>query len=271
VDRPASRTALFVAAYRARASARPGAVCQDPWAAALAGEEGAALAQALDAYQPHMELWLAVRTAWIDRRVAEATGPGGAGQVVVLGARLGRAGVRFFEVDHPASQEDKRRRLAAIAGYPADAATYVACDFERDDFLERLGEAGMDPGAPALFVWEGVTYYLGEAAVRATLGRLARGCHPRSTVVFDHMGKRMAEGRVRDAADHGTREMVAGIGEPLRWGTDHVLPLLYEEGFRRVRVVTFDEAGLALTGTYDRDRKWRFIHLAEASVAPDGV
>ena len=39
---------------------------------------------------------------------------------------------------------------------------------------------------------------------------------------------------------------------------DDVLPLLYEVGFRRVRSLNFDEACLDVTGTYDRDRKFRF-------------
>ena len=37
---------------------------------------------------------------------------------------------------------------------------------------------------------------------------------------------------------------------------------------RRVRVSRFDELGLEYTGTYERDRKWRFQYLAETSVEP---
>src|SRR5207237_464362 len=64
-ERSASRTALFMTAYRARASARPNALCSDPWAAALAGEEGFELARRYDEIYPPMELWTAVRTAFI--------------------------------------------------------------------------------------------------------------------------------------------------------------------------------------------------------------
>jgi methyltransferase (TIGR00027 family) len=225
-----------------------------------------------------MELWFAVRTAFIERRLEAAIGPSGARQVVLLGAgldtraaRLGREGVRFFEVDHPASQQEKLLRLAGINGYPVASATYVRCDFEHDDFLERLVADGFDPDAPAFIVWEGVTSYLTEPAVRATFARIARGCDARSTVIFDHIGRKMAEGQLRNTSDRGARAMVADLGEPVRWGTDHVLPLLYEEGFRRVRATTFDEAGLNLLGTYDRARKWRFQYLVEASVALGAV
>src|SRR5437867_6874166 len=103
-----------MAAYRARASRREPALCHDPWAAALAGADGQALAERLDAGFPHMELWTAVRTAYLDRQVAEFTGEAGMRQVVLLGAgldtraaRLARPGVTWFEVDQPASQADK--------------------------------------------------------------------------------------------------------------------------------------------------------------------
>ncbi|MNC88015.1 Leucine carboxyl methyltransferase [compost metagenome] len=58
----ASRTALMVAAYRARASAAADKLCDDPWAATLAGDLGAELAHKFDARFPHMELWMALRT-----------------------------------------------------------------------------------------------------------------------------------------------------------------------------------------------------------------
>src|SRR5688500_2926243 len=128
----ASRTALLVCGYRARASARDNPLCTDPWAAAFAGEEGIELSRQMDAAFPPGELWIALRTAFLDRGVTQML-DGGARQVVVLGAgfdaraaRLARPGVRFFEVDHPATQDEKRKRAAAIPGYPVDAPTYVA-------------------------------------------------------------------------------------------------------------------------------------------------
>src|SRR4051812_18792865 len=115
----------MIAAYRARIGSKPGALCHDPWARALAGDEGEALAAGCDATFPHMELWVAVRTAYMDAALQHWTSsPHGFTQVVLLGAgldtraaRLSKAGLRFFEVDHPLSQADKRRRLAALPDY----------------------------------------------------------------------------------------------------------------------------------------------------------
>ena len=117
-------------------------------------------------------------------------------------------------------------------------------------------------------MWEGVTYYLPETTVRATLATIAAGAAARSVVVFDYARKRFAQGAL-DAADSDARERVAEMGEPIRFGTDDVLPLLHDVGYRRVRLSSFDELCLNLTGTYERARKFRFQQLAVASVAAD--
>ena len=276
-ERPASRTALWVAAYRARASARPDPLCRDPWAAALAGAEGAELLAGMDATMAHMELWIAVRTALLDAEVDRWTAPPNSfGQVVLLGAgldtraaRLPRPGVRWFEVDHPASQRAKRDRLASLTDYPLDAATFVTCDFEHEDFLDRLVACGFDASAPALVLWEGVVPYLTEPAVRATLRRVATGLHPRSAILFDHVMKRFVKDDKLPDKDIATRDFVKDLGEQLRFGTNDPLPMLYEEGFRHVRSVSFDEACLTLTGTYERVREFRFSRVVLASRTPD--
>jgi methyltransferase (TIGR00027 family) len=246
----------------------------DPWAAALAGEEGARLASELDAVFAHMELWTAVRTAYIDAKVARYTSPPSSfRQVVLLGAgldtraaRLAKAGVRFFEVDHPDTQADKRRRLAALPGYPIDAASFIECDFEADDLMERLAAGGVDASAPALILWEGVVPYLREAAVRATLRTIAGRLHPRSVVVFDHLLKKQADATA--AKNAPAQGFVGDLGEPILFGTNDPLPMLFEEGFRHVRSVSFDDACLTLTGTYLRERQFRFQRMVTASVTP---
>ncbi len=268
--RKASHTALMVAGYRARATAAADPICFDPWAAQLGGDEGIALSERHDRAFPHGELWLAVRTAWLDARVRSLIGPERP-QVVILGAgldtrsaRLARGGVRFFEVDQPASQADKRARLARLNGYPVDASTYVSCDFERDDFLDRLVAAGFDTNTPALLLWEGVTPYLSEDAIRATLARIA-ACHPESVLLFDYINRKLAQGNRLSESDESLRELVADLGEPFVTGFNDPLPLLQGAGFRHIRTVSFDQACLSLTGTYDRERLFRFQHFAIAS------
>lgn len=270
--RGASQTALMVAAYRGRASAAAEPVCDDPWALRLAGPEGEALSRRWDLHSPSMELWLGLRTRYLDDCVARALERGVA-QVVILGAgldtraaRLGRPGVRFFEVDQPASQADKRARLSSFDTYPIDAATFVACDFETDDFVECLDDAGLDRSEPTCFIWEGVIYYLAEEAARDTLTRLSRDFDPRSLVVFDYLNTHMARSspKLQDE-DRAMKGIIEELGEPMRFGIDDPTPLMAESGYRVVRTVSFDELALQYTGTYARERFFRFQSIAVAA------
>ena len=269
----ASQTALMVCAYRARASKWSKPLFVDRWAEQLAGAEGEAIARRLDDRYPPMELWLALRVAYLDRLVHLAVDRLSIRQIVILGAgydtraaRLPRAGVQFFEVDHPATQAAKRAAVAKLPGYPIDAARYVACDFEHQDPIERLVANGLDPNDPALVIWEGVVMYLTEPAIRATATRLATGLDPRSLVAFDFVGKKFAAGQSASPSDRETAAYVGELGEPLRHGTDDILPLLYECGFRWVRSLDFNELALEMLGDYKRERMFRFQHIALASL-----
>jgi O-methyltransferase involved in polyketide biosynthesis len=152
-----------------------------------------------------------------------------------------------------------------VPGYPVAAAIHVPCDFEADDFVAGLGAAGWSAAEPSLVLWEGVTPYLTEEAVRGTLGRVARGFHPRSLLLFDHLLKAQT---TPDKPD--TRRFVERLGEPVRFGTNDPVPLLAEAGFRHVRSLSFDEACLTLTGSYAREREFRFQRIVLCSVAPPG-
>jgi methyltransferase (TIGR00027 family) len=114
---------------------------------------------------------LAARTAFFDGQVTSAI-EAGVDQVVILGAgyddralRFRTAGVRFFEVDHPDTQADKRARLdtilaeddlAGVAGRPV----FVAADFGSADVAAVLSAAGHDRGRATLFLSEGLLVYL---------------------------------------------------------------------------------------------------------------
>lgn len=268
----------MVCAYRARASRWQKPLFVDPWAEAIAGADGHEIARMLDARFPPMETWLALRVAYLDRLVGTAVDRLSIRQIVILGAgydtraaRLPRAGVSFFEVDHPATQAAKRAQLGTLPGYPVDAARYVTCNFEREDPIERLAATGFDTREPALVIWEGVVPYLTEGAIRATASRLASGLDPRSLVAFDFVGKKLASGKGLDDKDLKTRDYVGELGEPIRYGSDDILPLLYDCGFRWVRSLDFNELALEMLGDYQRDRMFRFQHLALASVQAPGA
>jgi methyltransferase (TIGR00027 family) len=116
-------------------------------------------------------------------------------QVVLLGAgydtRRARLcerlhGSRVFEVDHPDTARRKAQLEPAVYA-EADLAPseVVTIDFARDPIEERLCAAGLDPDARTIWVWEGVSMYLSERAVRDTLGLMARLSGAGSCAVCD--------------------------------------------------------------------------------------
>lgn len=135
---------------------------------------------------------MALRTVAIDAAVREAIA-GGAKQLVILGAGYdGRAwrlpelaGVRVFEVDHPATQGDKRSHVAELP--PARGnVSFVPMNFERDSLDAVLERAGHDPSSPTCWIWEGVVMYLTREAMRATLTGIAGRSAPGSTVIVNY-------------------------------------------------------------------------------------
>ena len=137
-----------------------------------------------------------VRTKHIDAELKRAVGAG-VSQVIVLGAGFDSRAYRFadslqqvrvFELDLPATQEHKKRRVAAVLGALPNAArvTYVPIDFATQDLAVTLQGAGYSPADRAFFIWEGVTYYLPGDAVDATLRFVARHAAPGSAIVFDY-------------------------------------------------------------------------------------
>jgi methyltransferase (TIGR00027 family) len=126
-------------------------------------------------------LWanLACRKHYIDDNLRDSMSDLDA--VVVLGAGLDtrayrlarRSNVPVFEVDQPINVERKKAVVATVFGTPPASVRLVPVDFERDDLMAVLASNGYDPAARTFFVWEGVTQYLTEAAVRATFEQLA--------------------------------------------------------------------------------------------------
>jgi methyltransferase (TIGR00027 family) len=202
----ASRTAHFVALGRAMADAGLSHIREfrDPTArvflsargrrslakterAAREGKRGIGIEMART-----MADMMALRTAAIDAAVRDAIA-GGATQVVILGAGYdGRAwrmpelaGVRVFEVDHPATQGDKRAHLPELPP-AAGLVTFVSIDFERESLGPVLARAGHDAAAPTCWIWEGVVMYLTRDAMRATAAAIADRSAPGSTLIVNY-------------------------------------------------------------------------------------
>jgi methyltransferase (TIGR00027 family) len=207
-----SLTAIYVAFSRALATRNPelSQACSDPGAASLlprallpllhSVESSPQASNALRRLSLGLQDHLALRTALIDSALSHGVEDhdGGAHadrlQLVLLGAGLDArahrlaslANVHVFEVDHPATQVLKQRKAAQLP-VRARELTYVPCDFERTDLTSALRQARFDASAPSIWIWEGVTMYLPEAAVRDTLQRIAQLSAPDTLLIATYL------------------------------------------------------------------------------------
>jgi methyltransferase (TIGR00027 family) len=161
--------------------------------------------------------WVAARTRFFDDMVLRAIATG-VPQVVLLGAGYdGRAlrfrtpGVTYFEVDHPATQSDKRERLARIAA-PTDNIVFVAADFNEPGLGAALEASGHDRNLRSLFICEGVLRYLPETSYRELLRVAAAQAAPASEFAVSIS---TSSGRT-EHPDYAQRErFLAEAGEPV--------------------------------------------------------
>jgi methyltransferase (TIGR00027 family) len=230
-----SRTSILTAAARALGSREPDASVRNPdWAAdRLIGQAELALitahpiGQALDRdFQDAMNdpevfgfVWLMlVRTRYIDERFERAVREG-ASQIVILGAGFDTRAHRFkdllqdipvIEIDHPATQDYKKRRVdEALGGAPANL-TYAAVDFAREGLADGLRRAGFQRDRKTYFIAEGLSMYIPEEGMKETLRAIAENSSPGSALLLEYMNrsgldvlKKYPSGMVKNAIDWG--------------------------------------------------------------------
>lgn len=286
----ASRTAEYMAFYRALESARPRAerLFSDPFAIhflrpslrrAVALSRipwlGAAVAWYADRRAPGARTSAIARTRLIDDIVSQ-TLQEGTRQLVILGAgfdcriyRLPQArSITAFEVDHPATLAARLSRLRGLVEELPARVRFIEIDFDRQSLAEALQQGGFDSGRPAIFIWEGVTNYLTAAAVDAVLCYVA-GCAAGTRLVFTYVHRGALEGSTAFPDAPKIMSNVAELGEPWTFGLvpgelpsylrQRGLQLDHDDGAKQYRRAYFGNAAESMSG-YD------FYHVARASV-----
>jgi methyltransferase (TIGR00027 family) len=218
-----AKTALWVAAWRAEESERGNALFRDPFARALAGEEGFATLHAAEAARGGGIPTVEIRTHFFDEHLLAAVQGRGLRQVAVLAAGVdARAwrltwpeGVRLFELDQPEMLAYKADTLAALGAEPRCERRAVPVDL-REDWPAALQAAGLDAARPTLWLVEGLLIYLDDAAVAKLFARLDALSAPGSVALSDIMGRALLESPVMTAA----RQFAASLETPWVYGND---------------------------------------------------
>jgi methyltransferase, putative, TIGR00027 family len=166
----------------------------------------------------------------------------GVKQYVILGAGMDTFAFRrpdlmkqlqVFEVDFPATQEFKLRRLTELGWKHPENLHFIPIDFTKENLETKLTRlSSYNPEGKSFFSWLGSIYYLTQEEVLTTLRSITKITSSGSTVVFDYPD--FDTFPEKSPQIQRTREVLKNIGEPRKTG-----------GFNSSRLAE-DLAGLGL-------------------------
>lgn len=260
MSQAAAQTAIGPVVVVAADQYEPAPLVRDPWAARLLPATGRfvaaltrlalvrrALQSATDRKIDGGWANFLCRKRYIDDQLRTAL-INGVDAVVILGAgydtrafRLPElAGIPVCEVDQPSNTARRAAALRRTFGRIPSDITLLPIDFETDDLADGLQRAGFGPQRRTFYVWEAVSQYLTESAVRRTLAYLAQAA-PGSGLAFTFVRQDFLTGEHTYGAEGAHRQFVVKSGL-WRFGLNpaDVAPLLAEYGWREV-----DQAGSA--------------------------
>ncbi len=237
----ASRTAEHNALFRALESSLPEErrLFSDPlaraflrwphslvaWLAAVPGLREA-VPWFIDHRWPGVRSSVVARTRLIDDAIADSQGEK-IEQFVILGAGFDSRAYRLpglrdttvFEVDHPDTQTAKLKTLQRVLSGLPKHVCFIASDFTQRDLESSMAAAGYRESVRTFVLWEGVTNYLTEAAVDATLRWCSRAAAG-SLLLFTYVHRDVL---TRPGAFIGTDRLFASLeraGEKLTFGIE---------------------------------------------------
>lgn len=152
--------------------------------------------------------------------------------------------LEIFEIDHPATQKEKQKRLARVCpnGIPPNLS-FVPVDFEKESLAAGMARSTFSESRPAFFSWLGTTPYLSNKATLEALRSMAELAAPGSQLVFDFLAPHA------ELADVEHRQLLQALkaftarrGEPIigEFAAQDLPELLEKTGWS-----TMEQAGFA--------------------------
>ena len=225
-------TAHWTASVRAMESARDDCLFHDPWAEALAGDEG----RAWIAQRPADRLVpIVLRTRFFDDFVQLVAREQAVPQVVLLAAGLDTRAFRLewpqntrvFELDRPEVLQHKARVLGQAGAEPACERSVVETDLA-GPWTKDLVAAGFCPTVPCLWLLEGLLFYLTNDHLRRILDDVTLLAAPGSWIGFDIINSVM----LTHPLTREWIEMQAQAGAPWIGTLDNPVEYLAERGWQ---------------------------------------
>jgi methyltransferase (TIGR00027 family) len=165
--------------------------------------------------------------------------------------------VRVFELDRAELLALKARRLGAT---PANI-TRVPIDFLRDALETRLLDTDFDTSRPTVFLWEGVTNYLDQAAVDAVFDTVSRF---KARIIFTYVHADAVNGAFNSPGLTLLLARLKRIGEPWTFGfkPEEVPAYLQRHSMKRIA----DLGAAEYRALYDRvSEGYEFYRVALAA------
>jgi methyltransferase (TIGR00027 family) len=187
-------SARWAAAHRARETEKPNALFKDPYARALAGEEGVEMLRQAEAENPQHQIiasYMVIRTRFFDDLMVRAV-ERGIRQVVLLAAGMDCRAFRFpwpsdlniYEIDQPEIVELKTQLLQE-QNVKSECKRVALPVMLGDNWDEALLAAGFSPTQPTLWCAEGIVCYLPEEKAMELLNKITAMSAPGSMIGAD--------------------------------------------------------------------------------------
>jgi methyltransferase (TIGR00027 family) len=204
----------------------PHPVLQDPWGDRLVPPEiRDTLPEELLARSPAFANVI-TRSRYAEDALKDAIAQG-VRQYVLIGAGFDSFALRtpeyareiqIFELDHPATQELKLRRIRECGLSVAPSVHFIPVNFTEQSVAEALAASTYRTDRLSFFSWLGVTMYLTREANKATLKSVASCALTGSELVFTYMDERIYASKSDSFL--AFTERVAAMGEPFLSGFD---------------------------------------------------
>jgi methyltransferase (TIGR00027 family) len=239
-----SGTAFVVAEYRADENRESNPIYLDPVVELFLSDASREAAERVSSRFPAVKDMVKTRTRYFDHML-DTQIAAGIGQVVILGAGLDTravrkqaAGVRYFEIDDPATMELKRR-CYADARINSDV-TFIPGNYVTDGLIDLLLSNGFDFDVPTYLIWEGNVMYMPLATDKHTMLQLKR--HVKQfRLSFDYLTESVITKTTGDASLTVLVESFEAMDAPWVSGIDDIHSLARDLGLGVVENMTTGE------------------------------
>jgi len=192
--------------------------------------------------------YLTARTRFFDEvfvRAAKKKCP----QIIFLGAGYDTRAIRFqhltkdsviYELDVPTTQSEKKKYFKRNKIQLPENIVFVPINFNTDDLELTLLSNAYDPNRKSLYIWEGVTMYINQESVKATLSFIKNNSGIGSTIAFDYFYDSVINGTSNSFGAKELSDSASKLGEKFNFGIEEggIREFLKENDFLLLRHYT---------------------------------